>query len=355
MTFEETIPPTLLTLLQHYSPSGKESKAVSHCVERMHALGFTQAFVDEAGNAVGIMGQGERQIILLGHIDTVEGEIELRVEGPPKKLWIFGRGAVDAKGPLAAFIDAVATVGEIPGWQLVVIGAVDEERDSRGARHITPRYQPTYAIVGEPSRWDRVTLGYKGSAWANITVTRPLAHTASQQKSACEAAFLLWGKLSHWVEIYNSDHERPFEQILITLRELSSGEDGFEEWARLRIGCRLPLDIHPNAWYQHLQDTCQASIKPLGFPIPAYKADKNTPLVRTFLKSIRQAGGKPGFVVKTGTADLNIVAPVWNCPILAYGPGDAALDHTPDEHLSIQEYTLSVNILHNVLKYLCTR
>ena len=74
--------------------------------------------------------------------------------------------------------------------------------------------------------------------------------------------------------------------------------------------------------------------------------------MRAFLAGIRAAGGQPGFLLKTGTADLNIVAPAWGCPALAYGPGDSALDHTPDEHLSLDEYQRSVEELKFVLKQL---
>jgi LysW-gamma-L-lysine carboxypeptidase len=97
---------------------------------------------------------------LLGHIDTVPGEIPVRVVDGV----LYGRGAVDAKGPLACFTDAVAKVGAKEGWQLVVIGAVEEERDSEGVRFVVNQYKPDFAIIGEPNQWDRVALGYKGSA-----------------------------------------------------------------------------------------------------------------------------------------------------------------------------------------------
>ena len=116
---------TLCCLLEKYRPSGIEKPAVGWLVARMAALGFTQSFRDEAGNAVGVMGSGPRQVVLLGHIDTVPGEIPVRVEGDT----LYGRGAVDAKGPLACFTDAVAGVGPVDGWQFVVIGAVEEERE----------------------------------------------------------------------------------------------------------------------------------------------------------------------------------------------------------------------------------
>jgi [amino group carrier protein]-lysine/ornithine hydrolase len=59
--------------------------------------------------------------------------------------------------------------------------------------------------------------------------------------------------------------------------------------------------------------------------------------------------GKPGYKLKTGTSDMNVVGPVWNCPIVAYGPGDSSLDHTPEEHLSIVEYEQSIQVLADAL------
>jgi LysW-gamma-L-lysine carboxypeptidase len=54
-------------------------------------------------------------------------------------------------------------------------------------------------------------------------------------------------------------------------------------------------------------------------------------------------------VLKTGTCDMNVVGPVWDCPIVAYGPGDSSLDHTPDERINLNEYLQSIEILKSVL------
>ena len=87
--------------------------------------------------------------------------------------------------------------------------------------------------------------------------------------------------------------------------------------------------------------------------VPAYRGEKNTPLVRAFLAAIRHAGGDPSFTVKSGTSDMNVVAPVWGTSILAYGPGDSALDHTPHEHIQISEYLKAVDVLETVLRTMC--
>jgi [amino group carrier protein]-lysine/ornithine hydrolase len=275
--------------------------------------------------------------MLLGHIDTVPGQTAVRVEGDR----LYGRGSVDAKGPLAAFVDAAASVQPPDGWQLVVVGACDEERDSVGARYAVGQYTPQYAIIGEPSQC---------SAWASLSVRRTLAHSASQAESACEAAFVYWRSIQDWAQAFNTGRERNFEQVTPTLRAFQSGEDGFAGWASLRVGMRLPPGFTPADWYSHLADLVgEAQVEPLGFPVPAYQGEKNNTLVRAFLSGIRQAGGKPGFVLKSGTADLNILAPAWSCPALAYGPSDSSLDHTPDEHIQLSEYTQAVRVLQAVL------
>ncbi len=353
------VPPTLWGLVSRPSPSGHEHEAAAWLVTRMQALGFTQAYLDEVGNAIGVMGTGPREIVLLGHIDTVPGHVPVRVETDAQgRRVLYGRGSVDAKGPLAAFVDAVAGLGPRAGWRLTVIAAVDEERDSVGARHVVPRHRPEYAIIGEPSRWSRVTLGYKGTAWARVRVEIALAHTAAQAPSACEIAADLWQQVRAWVAAENAGQAAMFDQLQVTLRDWASGTDGLHEWAEMRLGARLPLAWPPERWYSALKERLAnapgATVTPEGYAIPAYLADRRTPLVRAFLRAIRAQGARPGLVRKSGTADLNIVAPAWGCPAVAYGPGDAALDHTPHEHLPLDEYARAVTVLRAVLEALTT-
>lgn len=341
---------TLIGLVSHYSPSGQEREAVAWLVARMKALGFTDAFIDAAGNAVGVMGAGPRQVVLLGHIDTVPGEIPVSLT--PDRV-LYGRGAVDAKGPLACFTDAVAQVGAVAGWQFVVIGAVEEERDSDGARYLVDKYHPDFLIVGEPNRWDRVALGYKGSAWAEITVRRAQSHTASGEQTAAEAAVETWLAIRAFAESFNAGKQRAFDKILPTLRNIEAGQDGFTQWARLSVGARLPVDVSPEQWYARLGEVAAgAAVQRVGYAVPAWSCEKNTSLVRALLSAIRSQGGAPSFVYKTGTADLNIVAPVWQCPAVVYGPGDSALDHTPQEHLALEEYEKAVRVLVAALTHL---
>ena len=88
-----------------------------------------------------------------------------------------------------------------------------------------------------------------------------------------------------------------------------------------------------------------------GFEQP-WRGDRQNALVRSFLSAIRAADPRvqPGFVLKTGTSDMNVVAPIWRCPIVAYGPGDSALDHTPHEHLSLDEYWRAIGVVERMIR-----
>jgi len=338
----------LENLLRIYSPSGDERQAVEYLTAEMDRRGYA-AHIDAAGNAVGSIGDGPREIILLGHIDTVPGFIEVRREDGK----LFGRGAVDAKGPLACFTAAAVILGKRSGWRITVIGAVGEEASSPGAKAIVGQYRPEMVVIGEPSGWDHVCLGYKGSAWFRYQVARPLAHTAARTESACEAAVAFWNSVVAWSQERNAGQERAFYQLTPTLRGMRSGSDGFLDTADLSIGFRLPPDTLPDDLAVQLQTLRgeYGQLEMIDSVLP-YRAEKNTHLVRAMLAAIRSAAGQPAFSLKTGTADMNIVAPVWHCPAVAYGPGDSDLDHTPNEHIEIAEFDRSVQVLRFALDQL---
>jgi len=193
-------PTDLLTgLVKIYSPSTQECAASEYLVAQMSARGF-RAFVDDVGNAVGTLGDGARDIVLLGHIDTFHGYVESRVENGK----LYGRGAVDAKGCLATFVSACERVGKREGVRFVIIGAVEEESaTSKGARFALTQYHPEFCVIGEPSGWDRITLGYKGRVLVDYELVKPMTHTASASKAATEVAVEFWNQVAAYAAEYN--------------------------------------------------------------------------------------------------------------------------------------------------------
>lgn len=349
-------------LLEIYSPSLEERPAAEYLCEQMAQRGL-DAHIDAAGNAVGVIGSGPREIVLLGHMDTVPGFIDVRIEDGQ----IYGRGSVDAKGPLCSFVAAagrLATQPEALGdKRLVVVGAVEEEyATSKGAHQVLDDYAargvvPYACIIGEPSAWDRITLGYKGRILIDYSQSRPVQHTAGRGHSVIEDAVDFWTALRDQARAY-SEGKATFDMIDPSLRKINSFHDGFTERVEATFAFRLPVGFTPDdliVWARKAQSELEpddrAEIHFRG-PELAYRSPKNTPLVRAYLNAIRKAGGEPGFKVKTGTSDMNVVGPVWGCPILAYGPGDSALDHTPNEHLSLDEYVHAINVLEQALRAL---
>ena len=100
------------------SLSTQEREAAAWLAAQMAAAGYDRAYVDPAGNAVGELGpvDAAQTVICLGHIDTVPGDIPVRIVEEAGGPVLYGRGSVDAKGPLATATAAAARLGS--GWAL---------------------------------------------------------------------------------------------------------------------------------------------------------------------------------------------------------------------------------------------
>ncbi len=328
------------------SLSGHEAAVAAYLVEVMRTLGF-QAEIDTAGNAVGVLGDGEQDILLLGHMDTVPGAIPVRVEDGK----LYGRGSVDAKGPLAAFIMAAAEVGRLTGKRIIVVGATEEEAaSSKGARHVARTLAPNCCVIGEPSGTRAVTLGYKGRLVLAYEAAASATHSASPEANVLEEGVEFWNRLRRWAETFNVG-KKMFDRLDPTLREIQSHNDGLTESLTLRASIRIPLGLTPAGVQREVEALAPGPAR-LRFwgADPPYRAEKNSALVRAFLKALRAEGLGPSFKVKSGTSDMNVVGPAWNCPIVAYGPGDSSLDHTPNEHLDLAEYRQAIRVLVRVLR-----
>jgi LysW-gamma-L-lysine carboxypeptidase len=347
----------LQTLVAIPSPSGQEGRAAAWLVEWMAAHGL-DARLDAAGNAVGTRGTGPRQVLLLGHIDTFPGDLPVRRDGD----WLYGRGTVDAKGPLCAFAAAAAELDVPAGWRVTVVGAVEEEAaTSRGARHLLAQWPaPAACVIGEPSGWERITLGYKGRLLVEVALRAPFAHSAGQARPPAEQAVEVWNAVVAYCAAFNAGREAAFDRLDPTMYAIATQAEGAYGTAQLSLGFRLPPDVEISDLKSQISKSATSNFQPPTSNLQltfsgaevAFRAEKNTPLVRAFLSSIRGQGGRPRFVLKTGTSDMNVVGPAWGCPIVAYGPGDSALDHTPEERVSLREYMQSIEVLKTMVNSL---
>ncbi len=376
------------------SCSGQEAAASTWLVREMETLGYDRAYVDAAGNAIGEFGpaDAEQCIVLLGHIDTVPGCIPVERKATAEGPRLYGRGTVDAKGPLANFVlsGANASPDLPPDVRLLVVGAVEEEAaTSKGARAVRDRFDgvtaacPRYCIIGEPSGAFSINRGYRGRVLVRLTGRQPTAHTAGPGREIAEWATAYWQWLQDTLALVNRGKERLYDQASPSLREFNTTLwNHSENQVDCLIGIRLPLHFHVDRLVQaslewlalhtglHLPETVSGPgpDNPLDFPFdggrikgritfggmePAWLTPKRNHLCRSLQGAIRQETGRQArFSVKTGTCDMNVVGPAWQCPMVAYGPGDSLLDHTPDESISLTEFHASTRILTRALQTL---
>lgn len=152
------------------SMPGYEDKVAAIITKEMKDLEFNEVWVDRAGNVIGkINGSGGPSVLLNGHMDHVDAGTHSGWPHPPfaaeivnGELW--GRGAVDMKGPVACMIYAATIfkrMGVPPPGDIYVTVAVMEEIGGLGTRHLTTHLAADAAICGEPSN-NTLRRGHRG-------------------------------------------------------------------------------------------------------------------------------------------------------------------------------------------------
>jgi len=120
--------------LKHYSPTGSTEKIAKYLVNwaKEHKMDA------EFQNKMVIINPTAQTLLMLGHMDTVLGELPVVID--EDSGMITGRGAADAKGPLCAALAALERLPQL--WDKVCIVAVpDEEVPSEAARYIRDHWQ----------------------------------------------------------------------------------------------------------------------------------------------------------------------------------------------------------------------
>ncbi len=357
-------------LVRIYSPTGSTTEAADSLVVwgREHGLhaGVTPTGAPWLSTAADPFAAGipRPHVLLYGHLDTVPGEIAVRVEPTGEGPVLWGRGAVDAKSPLAAFVAALwafARPGGHPAATLTVVGAVDEEGDSDTAFWTVGALEghaPDLVVIGEPSGALACTLGYKGRILLDVEVTRRVAHGGYPEPSAPDRLVACLQRFREAIGEERPIDEAPqglFDRTSCKIRSFSIDSDGLRESAVARLDVRIPPNADPADIAALLR---QDPVRPEVYErdaLLAYVAPRGTPLVRAFCNAIRAEGARPTLLRKTGTSDLNILARAWPAAgFVAYGPGDSHLDHTPEERIRLDEVRQGVRVLTRALRLALT-
>ncbi|WP_135535061.1 M20/M25/M40 family metallo-hydrolase [Halostella pelagica] len=377
----------LVDLVSIPSPTGEEAAAAQRLADFFEAHD-REVWIDEVGN---VRAPADDAALLTSHIDTVPGEIPVEVDDEDQ-LW--GRGSVDATGPLAAMAAAAVRTG------VSFVGVVGEETDSRGARHlIAERDAPEAVVNGEPSGWDGITLGYRGFLAGTYLATSESGHTSRPEPNAIQDAIRWWSRVE---DAFDPDEssiapeaqrdeggreskdsranqnssssddgetaEIPvFEQVTTKPVSVEGGftADGLSVEATMDVQLRIP----PNRTAEGIREIAESELYGRSNtssgqgprdgeletgtvtweePTPPVMENPRNEVARAFRAAIRGEEGDPRLLRKTGTSDMNLYAQAWDCPMATYGPGDSDLDHAPNEHLDLGEFERSIAVLERV-------
>lgn len=347
---------TLSKLIQAESPSGCEGPAAGVLMETLEAIGFSPR-LDEAGNLEAVIGTDGPEIVLTGHMDIVPPGDEAAWPHPPfsgqvEDGVIWGRGAVDMKGPLVGMMGALHRLkGErLPG-RVRFLATVQEEVGGLGARHATKRLAPRAVILGEPSR-NRVVRGNRGRGeiWADFSGDQ--GHAAIVDGN--NALYAL-GRFLNDLEAHREEDPAGLRHPSLRSAQLRLNPtvvECFPATSNVLPGvARVILDLRfdPGADTDQLlrglrelagdasvyvpEKVWSSGSVTMTIPMmyPPYHLEAEHPLLRRALEALDQP--EAGFWPFTTDAPyLGTLAPV-----IGYGPGDPALAHTTHEHLHLAD------------------
>ncbi len=336
----------LRMLVETYAPTGEEHRLHPVLREIAEELGASYV-IDEVGNFFVKSGEGEPRVMLVSHLDTVPGELPVRVEGTV----VWGRGAVDARAPLLAMIYAAALYrGPCTVWGG---GVVAEEGDSRGAWFLVERGpHPEYIVIGEPSGTTGIVIGYRGSAPSRVVCRGAGGHGASPWDA--DSAF---EKLVDYYVGLRGRAGRGFNEYSAVATVVRAGDypNKLPEEAVAYLDVRVPPgrergDVEAFL-REGLPEGCEVEV--LGFT-PGVRVKPNDPVPRALMRSLLRLGAKPRLLLKHGTSDMNILYRVARS-IAAYGPGDSRLSHSRMERVDARDVQFAARVLLGALDELCAR
>jgi LysW-gamma-L-lysine carboxypeptidase len=340
--------------LEKYTPSRSESSlAISLKEKCIDELGFEEAYIDSVGNMIATKGNGEPRILLCGHMDTVPGSIPVRIQDG----YIYGRGASDAKAPLISMLLAASEFPKQRGT-IIFAAVVDEEGNATGIKHLVSKnLDLNYAIFGEPSGIDKITVAYKGRLAIRLLCdVKSSAHASAPwlARNSIEEMSDFWNELR--IELCGKQAlSDGSDLVTCSITEIIGGSSHnvTPQRCKATVDIRIPVKTTCDEILARVDSVVNKASKSNGRIIKYRTEDKTEPyeaelrsvLVRALSLSIMDiCNVRPLLIRKTGTGDMNILGNALKMPVVTYGPGDPHSSHTTNERIKIQEYISSIEI-----------
>jgi acetylornithine deacetylase/succinyl-diaminopimelate desuccinylase-like protein len=307
-------------------------------------------------------GKVRRRILLAPHLDTVDVADEEQLLPREKNGRLYGRGACDTKGSVAAMMAALCEMarnGSRPaGTEIIFAGLVDEEIGQGGSRALAASgLKADLAIVGEPTRLELVTA-HKGNLWLKLETHGKAAHGSRPDlgKNAIHEMARIVDLLEtkYAAQIRRRRHPLlghatvnvgtivggvqanivPAHCFITIDRRTVPGETD------AGVGRELRALLKKNRLHATFDNTKSAACLPL-------ETSPALPLVKQFMRSLGQK--RPQGV--NYFCDASVLAQ-GGIPSVVFGPGDIAQAHTADEWISLAELERGRELLVNFLSSL---
>ncbi len=363
-------------LVRTPSLPGKEGRVAALLAETMRECGFHRVWTDRAGNVVGhFEGRADGPTLLFdGHMDTVDvgdphawqhdpfgGEVEDGV--------LYGRGAADMKGSLAAMIYGVkllADEGARLNGNLVVAFVVQEEPcEGVAVQHLIEDegLDPRFVVLGEPTSLG-LYLGQRGRVELKVSTYGKAGHAALPHEAVnaiSAAARLIFGIELLGLQLH-TDPQMGAGSIAVTqIRSNAGSLNSIPDLCELIIDRRLTLGETEARAVAELQsiinrERIKADVSTLTYDIVTYTGyarsgrkyfapwlvSEDDPFVRKAARGLeRVLGARPRMGIWPFSTDGAYTMGTCGIPTIGFGPGDEKLAHTADEHIRISDIALA--------------
>ncbi len=361
----------LQELVRIPSLSTQEGAVASRLAEEMRRVGFAKIWTDRIGNVIGQVGTGNGPTLVLdGHMDVVDVGDPARWRHPPYDGVIeggilYGRGACDMKGGLAAMVYGVGALLEA-GVQLAgdlyVVGVVQEEPCEGLAMQALVEKEgihPDYVVLGEPSDL-QVRLGHRGRVEMQVKVQGKAAHASAPglgNNAIHNAARLVFGIELLAPRLANDSFLGQGTVAVTEIGSEAASRNAVPDCCTFYIDRRLTLgetERKALAEIQNIIDTeeVDAEVKVteyrstsyVGYQsqfrnvFPAWAMPQDHPLVQATVRSVRETlGYRPRLSPWSFSTDGTYTAGVANIPTVGFGPGEERYAHTQDEQIRLND------------------
>ncbi len=307
-------------------------------------------------------GKVRQRILLAPHMDTVDAMNEAQFTPQTRNGRLYGRGACDTKGSVAAMMTAVTELARgkrrPSSTEIIFAGLVDEEMALGGSRALAATgLKADLAIVGEPTRLQVVTA-HKGDLWLKLETHGKSAHGARPElgrNAVHEMARIVDLLETKYATRLRRRRHRLLRHATINVGAIAGGVQAniVPDYCSIMVDRRtLPGETDAGVWreLQALlrQNKLHASLANLrSAPCLPLETSPALPLVRRFMRCVGQT--RPAGV--DYFCDASVLAH-GGIPSVVFGPGDIAQAHTADEWISLSSLERGKEILVNFLSSL---